>query len=421
MTANGWPASIRSMRPGTPSTDSSPARTAAGSRPSASPSATTASALWTLKRPASRSSRRAAAGRRGVARRAGGARPPRPRSRARRPRGRCRRSARSRPPRGRPPRTTTRPGRPRLTIATLGHGRPPTILAGFCRVVTAAGEGLEQPQLGRPVRLERAVELEVLVGEVREHRGVAGDPEDAVELERVRRRLEDGDLRCRRGPSPRASPAARARRASSRGRRGARARRPTFVSTVPMRPAESPAASSAATARNEVVVLPSVPVIPIAPSARDGSPYHQRRPGRGRARAEDTTSCGSARPAPGARRSPPPRRPPAAPATKSWPSTWKPGTATNSVPAPDRPRVVGDAPDLDVGQPGGPDRQVVPARAADEVGRPQARDQTGEGLRPRRFRGREQVGDVLALGLGRSRPAPPPDRAATRAAARPAA
>ena len=44
--------------PGTRSSDARPARTAAGSRPSTSPRATTASALWTLNRPASRRSRR---------------------------------------------------------------------------------------------------------------------------------------------------------------------------------------------------------------------------------------------------------------------------------------------------------------------------------------------------------------------------
>ena len=49
---------------------------------------------------------------------------------------------------------------------------------------------------------------------------------------------------------------------------------PIFVSTVPISPVESPAASSAATARNDVVVLPSVPVIPMTPSSRLGSPYH---------------------------------------------------------------------------------------------------------------------------------------------------
>ena len=51
-------AGIDTLHPaGTPSTDSRPARTAAGSRSSASPRATTASALCTLNRPASRSSR----------------------------------------------------------------------------------------------------------------------------------------------------------------------------------------------------------------------------------------------------------------------------------------------------------------------------------------------------------------------------
>ena len=44
---------------------------------------------------------------------------------------------------------------------------------------------------------------------------------------------------------------------------------------MPVIPVRMPAASSAATARNEVVVLPSVPVIPTTARSRLGSPYHQ--------------------------------------------------------------------------------------------------------------------------------------------------
>ena len=43
---------------------------------------------------------------------------------------------------------------------------------------------------------------------------------------------------------------------------------------VPTSPHWMPAASSAATARNAVVVLPSVPVTPTTASSRLGSPYH---------------------------------------------------------------------------------------------------------------------------------------------------
>ena len=56
MTPYGWPSSIRSIRPGTTGTLPRPSRTAAGSSPTASPRATTARALWTLKRPTRRRS-----------------------------------------------------------------------------------------------------------------------------------------------------------------------------------------------------------------------------------------------------------------------------------------------------------------------------------------------------------------------------
>ena len=49
---------------------------------------------------------------------------------------------------------------------------------------------------------------------------------------------------------------------------------PMRVAAVPIIPVRMPAASSAATARNEVVVLPSVPVIPTTASSWLGSPYH---------------------------------------------------------------------------------------------------------------------------------------------------
>ncbi len=68
---------------------------------------------------------------------------------------------------------------------------------------------------------------------------------------------------------------------------------PIRVSTVPTRPDDRPAASRAAAARNEVVVFPSVPVIPIIPMARDGSPYHQAAARASAARGADTTSWGS--------------------------------------------------------------------------------------------------------------------------------
>ena len=66
MTPNGWPARPAPSGPGTTGTEARPSRTAAGSSPTASPRATTASALWTLNRPTSRRSTVAAPGRRVV-------------------------------------------------------------------------------------------------------------------------------------------------------------------------------------------------------------------------------------------------------------------------------------------------------------------------------------------------------------------
>ena len=56
------------------------------------------------------------------------------------------------------------------------------------------GKPLEQAQLGGPVALERPVELEMLVAQVREDRDVIGDSRDPVEREPVRGGLEDRDV-----------------------------------------------------------------------------------------------------------------------------------------------------------------------------------------------------------------------------------
>ena len=108
---------------------------------------------------------------------------------------------------------------------------------------------------------------------------------------------------------------------------------PTLVSTVPIRPVDRPAASNAATARNEVVVLPSVPVIPTVPSVRDGSSYHQLAEPASAAREAPTTSCGRSRPVTGCSTSAAAAPAAAAEATYSWPSTWNPGRAANRVPS----------------------------------------------------------------------------------------
>ncbi len=86
-----------------------------------------------------------------------------------------------------------RPGRGRERVAgrVVGVDDPdPRPLLGLRWV--RAGESLEQAQLGRPVRLVRAVELQVLVAQVREDRRVVGDAADPFGGETVGRRLEDG-------------------------------------------------------------------------------------------------------------------------------------------------------------------------------------------------------------------------------------
>ena len=72
---------------------------------------------------------------------------------------------------------------------------------------------------------------------------------------------------------------------------------PTLSSAVVSRPVEIPAASSTAVARNEVVVLPSVPVTPTTPISRLGSPYHQAAATARAAWLRSTTICGLGNPA----------------------------------------------------------------------------------------------------------------------------
>ena len=65
---------------------------------------------------------------------------------------------------------------------------------GLGRVRGTRGERGEQAQLGVPVPLERAVQLQVLVREVREDRHVIRDPGHALQLQGVGRGLEDRGL-----------------------------------------------------------------------------------------------------------------------------------------------------------------------------------------------------------------------------------
>ena len=74
---------------------------------------------------------------------------------------------------------------------------------------------------------------------------------------------------------------------------------PTRTATVPIIPGLRPPACSAATARKQVVVLPSVPVTPITSSRSDGRPYQASAAS---ARASRVRSPGAvARPGPRSR------------------------------------------------------------------------------------------------------------------------
>ena len=163
-----------------------PARTAAPSRPRTSPRATTASALWTLKRPAScRVERRRAAGPLDVGAETVGVLGDADRANVRRGLRAVGHDAGAG--------VTSRPDEGaggRVVDVDDGRRSDRTRLAHEPRV----SQAIEQRQLGVAVRLPRAVQLEMLVGEVREDRDVVGDARDAIEGEPVRGRLDDGEV-----------------------------------------------------------------------------------------------------------------------------------------------------------------------------------------------------------------------------------
>ena len=106
---------------------------------------------------------------------------------------------------------------------------------------------------------------------------------------------------------------------------------PIRVATVLTRPGARPAASSAATARNAVVVLPSVPVMPSTPRSWLGSPYHQVAAVASAGCVAATTSWATSRSRGRSSRSADaPAR--TAVSAKSCPSTCAPGIATNRPP-----------------------------------------------------------------------------------------
>ena len=71
---------------------------------------------------------------------------------------------------------------------------------------------------------------------------------------------------------------------------------PMPTSTVPIRPGRQPPARSMASARKAVVVLPSVPVMPMTCRRRDGWSYQASAASARASRQRPTTSCGTSRP-----------------------------------------------------------------------------------------------------------------------------
>ena len=177
MTPNGWPSSDPLHPAGHDRHRGEAGRgSAAGSSPSASPSADDREGVVDVEpadEPKVDGRRRPTARRR---RSAGGAGPPRRGWRGRRPPGPCRRSGRGRRPPGSTPMNAPADGSSALTMPVAGQtcrlgGRP----AGSCRGGAAAGQPLEQAELGVAVRLPRPVELEMLVGQVGQDRDVVRD------------------------------------------------------------------------------------------------------------------------------------------------------------------------------------------------------------------------------------------------------
>src|SRR5215203_6133183 len=142
-TANGWPSSTASTRPGTAGTDRSALAIGPSSSPSASPAASATSAFAALKRPRSGSEITAwPAGERTV-----NSLPSRPE--------RC---STARQSAGRSSDTVIAPSRrePPPPLVVDDHDRAPDV------------ELLEQPQLGREVAVHVGVEVEVVLAQVGE-------------------------------------------------------------------------------------------------------------------------------------------------------------------------------------------------------------------------------------------------------------
>ena len=224
------------------------------------------------------------------------------------------------------------PGRRIVGVDDAGRG-PAQRLGARPAGARAPMELLEQPQLGVAVGLPRAVELEVLVGQVGQDRDVVGDRIDPAERQAVRRRLDD-----RRGVAGDAHRLHRTLQVGCLGGRG--------VGLVGGLHAADPGRGGARHPGRDARGLERghgeergrrLAVRAGDPDDREGVARVLVPPGGGagqggpdvtddqlRARATSGTGRSTSTAAAPAR---------AAASTKSWPSTWSPGTATNSEPA----------------------------------------------------------------------------------------
>ena len=264
------------------------------------------------------------------------------------------------------------------------------------------------------------------MGEVGEHGGVPGDAQRRGPARGRARSPRPPPPRCPPGPSPRGPAAAPAPRASSRAPRAGPRTAPTFVSTVPIRPGRDARGLERGDGEERgrgLAVRAGDP--DRAQAARRVAVPPARRLGERGPRGARRRAAAGRRRRPGARRAPRRRRRPRPGPRSRGRRRGSPGTAANSDPSPDRARVVGHAPDLDVAQRRGADRQVVATRAADQVGGPEAVDEARRARAARPAPRRRAALDGAASALGRSgsvtRRVPGPPRGPRRAIARPAA
>jgi len=143
---------------------------------------------------------------------------------------------------------------------------------------------------------------------------------------------DDASIAHERSPASSISRNVRCRSiASGVVRRTPRRSPPTRASTVPRRPGRRPAAARIAYKRNDVVVLPLVPVTPATCSSSVGRPKNASAPTAIAARASGTTICGTAT-ASGRSTTRPTAPFATACGAKSCPSTRAPGTQKNRAP-----------------------------------------------------------------------------------------